>query len=264
MAAAADRHVLYQKAVQSVDAEIDFIDETYKTLRGRLPATIREDFCGTAHSACEFVRRRRTNRAFGVDLDGPTLDWGRRHNLSRLRPEARKRITLLQQDVMTVRNEPVDCVLAMNFSYYIFRERETLRTYFRSALRGLAPGGLFIMDAYGGSEAFSETVDKRPIDKGAFTYLWDQASYDPITGHAVCKIHFHFPDGSKLRDAFVYHWRLWTLPELRELLAEAGFARSTVYWEGADDETGEGDGDFQPRDHGDADPAWIAYIVAEK
>ena len=96
---------------------------------------------------------------------------------------------------------------------------------------------------------FKEMQEKRPINNGRFTYVWDQHSYDPITGSAVCKIHFHFPDGSKIRDAFTYHWRLWTLPELRELLAEAGFARSTVYWEGTDEETGEGDGDFQPREH---------------
>jgi len=264
MAAKADRHVLYQKSVQSVDAEIDFVIETYKTLRGRHPTVLREDFCGTAISACEFVRRRPANRAIGVDLDQPTLDWGKKKNIARLKPEAQKRITLLREDVRTVRPDPADCVLAMNFSYFCFSDRATMRGYFENVREGLAPGGLFILDAYGGSDAFKEMREKRPIEEGNFTYVWDQHSYDPITGSAVCKIHFHFPDGSKIRDAFVYHWRLWTLPELRELLLEAGFARATVYWEGTDDDTGEGNGDFEPRDHGDADPAWIVYIVAEK
>ncbi|HBS29329.1 MAG TPA: SAM-dependent methyltransferase [Phycisphaerales bacterium] len=263
MAARADRHVLYQESVQAVDAEIDFISDTYNSLRGRSPSVIREDFCGTANSACEFVRRRATNRAIGVDLDQPTLDWGRAHNLAKLRPEARRRVTLLRDNVLSVRCEPVDAVLAMNFSYYCFTDRATMRRYFEHVRESLAPGGLFFLDAYGGSDAFKEMQEKRPINNGRFTYVWDQHSYDPITGSAVCKIHFHFPDGSKIRDAFTYHWRLWTLPELRELLAEAGFARSTVYWEGTDEETGEGDGDFQPRDHGDADFAWIVYIVAE-
>jgi hypothetical protein len=47
------------------------------------------------------------------------------------------------------------------------------------------------------------------------------------------------------------------------LLAEAGFSKSTVYWEGDDDDGG-GNGEFSPEAKGEADLAWIAYIVAEK
>ncbi len=263
MAAKSDRHVLYQQAVQSVDAEIDFVDDTFRDLRGRKPTLIREDFCGTAHTSCEFVRRRAGNRAIGVDLCQDTLDWGIKHNLSRLKGGARDRVTLLRDNVLTVRSEPVDAVLAMNFSYFTFQTRDTMRAYFRHVGESLAPGGLFFMDVYGGSDAFKEMREKRDID-GKFTYVWDQAHYDPITGYILCHIHFHFPDGSKIRRAFSYEWRMWTLPELREILAEAGFARSTVYWEGTEEETGEGDGDFQPADHGEADMAWIAYVVAER
>lgn len=263
LAAKSDRHVLYQQAVQSVDSEIDFIDETFQDLRGRKPALIREDFCGTAHTSCEFVRRRPGNRAIGVDLCQDTLDWGVKHNLSRLKAGARDRVTLLRENVLTVRTEPVDAVLAMNFSYFTFKERDTMRAYFRHVRESLAPGGLFFLDMYGGSDAFKEMREKRDID-GKFTYVWDQARYDPISGSILCHIHFHFPDGSKIRRAFSYEWRMWTLPELREILAEAGFARSTVYWEGTEEDTGEGDGNFEPADHGEADLAWIAYIVAEK
>ena len=96
-----------------------------------------------------------------------------------------------------------------------------------------------------------------------FTYVWDQASYHPVTGEMVCHIHFKFPDGSKIKKAFTYEWRLWTLPELCELLEEAGFRNPTVYWEGTD-EDGDGDGVFTPETKGEADAGWIAYIVAEK
>ena len=44
---------------------------------------------------------------------------------------------------------------------------------------------------------------------------------------------------------------------------EAGFSKATVYWEG-EDEDGEGNGEFTPDGKGEADLAWIAYIVAEK
>ena len=48
-----------------------------------------------------------------------------------------------------------------------------------------------------------------------------------------------------------------------ELLLEAGFKKATVYWEG-EDEDGEGNGEFSPEEKGEADLAWIAYVVAEK
>ncbi|TVQ60205.1 MAG: class I SAM-dependent methyltransferase [Phycisphaerales bacterium] len=267
MAARLDRHVLYEHSVQAVESEIDFVDDTFKDLRGRRARTLREDFCGTANTSCEWVRRRPTNVAIGVDLDAEVLAWGARHNVGRLKPAARKRVSLREENVLTVNTEPVDAVLAMNFSYWIFKTRDQLREYFRSVRDSLAPGGVFFMDCYGGSEAHKEVREKRKIEegvRGGFTYVWDQSRYDPISGEMQCYIHFHFSDGSKMNRAFSYNWRLWSLPEIRELLAEAGFVRSTVYWEGTEEDTGEGDGEFVPAERGDADPAWICYIVAEK
>jgi hypothetical protein len=71
------------------------------------------------------------------------------------------------------------------------------------------------------------------------------------------------PDGSRLDKAFSYYWRLWTLPELREIMLEAGFTSVVVYWEGTDEESGDGDGIYTPATKGDADPGWVCYIVAE-
>lgn len=267
MAARADRHALYQRSVQEVEAEIDFVDDTFKDLRGRRASILREDFCGTANTSCEWVRRRRTNHAIGVDIDGGTLEWGRTHNVAKLPAGARERVTLIEGDVRTPRTsgpaEAPDVVLAMNFSYFVFEQRAMMRAYFASVRESLADGGLFILDCYGGSEAFDEGLEPRKIDKD-LTYIWEQADYDPISGHMTCHIHFRFSDGSKMNRAFSYEWRLWTLPEIREILEEAGFTRSTVYWEGTDEETEEGDGNFTPAIRGEADPSWICYIVAER
>ncbi len=261
MAELADPHQLYEAAVQCAEAEIDFVDETFIALRGRKAKWLREDFCGTGNTACEWVRRRRTNHAIGVDLDADVQQWGRKHHDAAL-GTARNRVELLNANVMSVDCPPVDVVLAMNFSYWIFKERKLLRRYFRAVHRGLGLDGLFMLDAYGGAEAHQEMSEKTVQDN--FTYIWDQQRYDPISGDLLCHIDFSFPDGSRINRAFTYDWRLWSLPEIREILLEAGFKRVTVYWEGTDEETGEGNGEYTAALCGEADPAFIVYIVAEK
>lgn len=269
----ADRHDLYQASVQNVEAEIDFVDATFRELRGRDAVLLREDFCGTGHTSCEWVRRRASNRAIGLDIDGETLAWGRARNVGALEPGARERVRLLERDVLHPGDAVgMDCILAMNFSYWLFLERPAMVRYFRAVRDSLAEDGIFFQDFYGGSETMEEREDAREChlpDGRTFTYYWDQHRYNPISGSMHCRIHFGFKSGPKLKNAFEYHWRLWTLPEIRELLAEAGFSRTTVYWEGDELDkkgkpTGEGDGVFTPATEGAADPAFICYIVSER
>jgi hypothetical protein len=261
MAADADRHQLYQDAVQDVESEIDFVTETWAQLRGFEASMLREDFCGTANTACEWVRRDPRHRAMGVDLDPEVLQWGRDNNLAALTAEQQQRVQLVQADVGEWRAELADIVLAMNFSYFLFTTRQELRNYFENVLAGLTDEGIFFLDAYGGYEAPMELEESRDCE--GFEYIWEQAAFNPIDSLMTCHIHFAFPDGSRLDRAFSYHWRLWTLPEIRELLLEAGFARAVVYWEGTDEDTNEGDGIYTPATQGDADPGWVCYIVAE-
>lgn len=221
----------------------------------------REDFCGTASAACEWVRAGEGRTAVGVDLDAEVLDWGRQNRVSRLNAEQTARLRLIEADVLDVETGLVDCVGAFNFSYWIFQTRPLMLEYFGKIRETLKDDGVFFLDAFGGYEAYEEMKEKTKYDN--FTYVWDQKRYSPITGEMDCFIHFKFPDKSKLKKAFRYTWRLWSLPEIRELLLEAGFKNPTVYWEGTD-EDGEGDGVFTPDELGEADAGWIAYIVAEK
>lgn len=261
MAELADRHELYEASVQNVEDECEFVANTFRQIRGRPALSFREDFCGTASAACQWVRSGSKRTAIGVDIDPEVLAWGREHRVGRLSEDQRGRLRLIEGDVMTTRTEPVDVVGAFNFSYFIFQERKQMRAYFEHIRDNLVDDGLFILDAFGGYEAFKEMKEKTHYD--GFTYVWHQSKYYPVTGEMKCHIHFRFPDGSKLKKAFTYVWRLWTLPELRELLEEAGFRNVTVYWEGTD-EDGEGDGEFTPESRGEADAGWICYIVAEK
>ncbi len=260
-----DRFVLYQRAVQEPSSEVDFIDAEFRRLRRRAPSRLREDFCGTAAVCCEWVKRRRVNTAVGLDLDRATLDWGLAHNVARLRPGQRRRVTLLRRNVL----EPggaarVDAVYSGNFSWWVFTTRRDLLRYFRAVRRSLVRDGLFILDIYGGHDAGRPMRERERIGgkKRGFWYTWRQAAFDPITARKTCHIDFALDDGTRLPGAFTYDWRLWTIPETREALADAGFRRTTVYWEG-DEPGGGGDGDFKPVEKGEALASFVAYLAAE-
>lgn len=255
----ADKHVLYQTSVQSPEAEVDFCTRIYQKEYGESPTRFREDFCGTALISCEWVRRRKANHAYGIDLDRPTLDWGRKHNIATLKPDAAERVHLIEDDVRSVTSPKMHVVGAFNFSYFIFKKRAALVAYFKAVRRSLAPKGVFVLDAYGGWEA-QEEMEEKTTHKG-FTYIWDQASYNPINDHTVCHIHFEFPDGSKLRKAFTYDWRLWTLGGVQDALIDAGFGSTKVCWEGTDAD-GDGNGVYRECKKAENTPGWNAYVIA--
>ena len=261
MADRADIHELYEESVQNVEHEVEFLQKTFQEIRGRTAYLMREDFCGTASASCEWVRQGDEYQAIGVDLEPSVLEWGRENRVSKLPVADQPRVSLIESDVMTVETPPADLLVAFNFSYFIFDKREILRSYFEQAYNALKDDGVFFVDLFGGSEALEEVKEKTKQD--GFVYIWQQAEFHPVTHYMRCHIHFKFPDGSKIKKAFTYEWRLWSAPEIRELLQEAGFSKSTVYWEGDDDDGG-GNGEFSPEEKGEADLAWIAYIVAEK
>ncbi|MGV6852836.1 MAG: class I SAM-dependent methyltransferase [bacterium] len=257
-----DKHHLYQISVQDPEAEMDFVFNTFSEIRGREPIALREDFCGTAYSSSHWVQRGEQNTAVGLDLDGEVLDWGMQNNVLGLSEDQQSRIKLLQKDVMKAPEQSFDTILAMNFSYYLFMDRSTMLSYFQKVRSHLVEDGIFFLDSYGGYDAPREIEETRHLN--GFSYIWDQASYDPLTGRMQCYIHFTFENGDRMDKAFSYVWRLWTLPELQELLKEAGFSRVSVYWEQTDPETGEGNGEFKVVTQGEADAGWISYIVAER
>lgn len=262
LAQQADRYTLYQLSVQCPEAEIDFVDEQFEKIRGRKASILREDFCGTAYTACEWVKRHKDNKAFGIDLDSEVLEWGRKNNIKQLNKEQQGRISLMNANVLDAETSKVEIVLAMNFSYWILLTRDNVQNYFNRIHEALAKDGLFFLDCYGGYNAPKKIKEKRKLD--GFTYIWHQASFDPVSSKMKCNIHFKFPDKSQIKKAFSYRWRLWTLPEIREMLETAGFKKTSIHWEQANEETGEGNGKFKVVEKGSADPSWVSYIVAEK
>ncbi len=254
----ADKHVLYQLSVQAPDTEVEFLDSWFKKIRGKKPLSMREDFCGTAILCATWVKSAKDRTATGLDIDGKVLAWGKEHNLAPLGKDI-DRVTLLQKDVRAKLKLKHDIICAFNFSYWIFKTRDAMRDYFARIRGGLAKGGLFFLDAYGGWESHEPMKEHRKI-KAGFTYVWDQNTFDAITHDVTNFIHFEFQDGTELKRAFRYDWRFWTMPELQELLLEAGFSKVHVFWDTSADVRKDA---FRERTQAANQPGWLAYLVAE-
>ncbi len=258
----ADRHDLYQRSVQLPEQEIRFLEKVFGAHTGRRPLHLREDFCGTALLCAQWAKSRRDRTAIGLDIDGPTLDWGRAHNLPAIGAAA-ARVDLLEHDVLVPTRRKVEVIGAYNYSYQVFHERELLRRYFRAAHRSLTDDGLFVLDALGGFEATCARVERRRV-AGGWTYIWEQERYDAVNAGFLCHISFEFRDGTALRRCFTYDWRHYSLSELRDVLLDAGFASVDAYWEGADASGRGGSGVFRRVTRAENEPVWNAYLVARK
>jgi hypothetical protein len=255
---AEDRHRLYERAVQDAPFEADLVESILRR-HGRPARRLREDFSGTALFAAEWVRRGPERTAIAVDLDPAVHRWARRYRVPALGGAA-GRLRLVSADVRAAPGRGLDAVVAMNFSYSVFKTRAELGGYLRRVRAALAPGGVVVLDAFGGFRAQRELVERRRI-RGGVTYVWEQESFDPITHRIRCAIHFEGPGRRRLRRAFTYDWRLWGLPELQELLGEAGFEGVEVLWDVAPSAA---DTRYVPRRRAKAQAGWLAYVVGRR
>lgn len=270
-ASTADRHELYELAVQDPPSEVRFVGSTFKKLRGRQALSLREGFAGTSVFSLEWVRGQKQRTAIAVDLDQPTLDWGLHRRIRPAGGDCEQRITQLCANVLDVLPPKVDIAVGFNFSYWCFETRAELRAYFEAAHAGLVDDGMLFLDAYGGTEVLQPELTRRDVQDPsgringgkAYVYEWEQIEFNPTNAHMNCAIHFELEDGSRIDRAFSYSWRVWSLPEIRELLLEAGFKTVRV-WAEREDEEGDGTGRFYEAKDFDNRGVWWVYITAEK
>jgi hypothetical protein len=262
-----DKYQLYEAAVQSPEVHVDWILSAWADLRRdqAAPELLREDFCGTFAISCEWVKRSKKHRALGLDLDQEPLAWGKKRSAQLLSAEQRRRLIIKRQNVQSLTRPGADIIFAGNFSFFIFHQRGQVLKYFRAARASLGSEGLFLLEMAGGPGMIEPVKERKTVKNprtGSFQYTWHQKSFDPIQRRAVYGIHFKDARGRKIEDAFVYDWRLWTIPEVRDALEEAGFSKVHVYWEKTEGD--EGTGDYVRMTEGDNAYSWIAYIAAEK
>lgn len=256
---------LYEAAVQSAEVHARWFDQIYGEINGVTPHLLREDFCGSFQISREWVKLRPNNFAMSLDLDPKVLAAGKIFAAESLPPRVVQRLMPLRKNVASRTTPKADIVVACNYSFFIFRERRDLLNYFRAVKGSLAKKGLFVLEMAGGPGMIEQVREDKilrdvPGFPGKTTYYWDQKSFDPVTQNGKYGIHFKLPGGRWIRDAFTYDWRLWTVPELKDALMDAGFKKVRIYWE--TEHQGVGTGEYLETESGDNAWSWIAYLTA--
>lgn len=254
-------HELYERCVQSPKD----LPPLLRAIHGGDPTRLGEDFCGTAALSKAWCAQVPDASATAVDRDPDPLAVAR--------ADAPANLAVLEGDVFEATRpaaaHPADVIFVGNFSIGEIHERARLVEYLRHARARLAPGGVFICDTYGGESAFlTGAVHRNHPGPGGTTirYTWEQREADPLTGRVVNALHFRLDDAGtitqELHDAFVYDWRLWSVPELRDAMAEAGFARAQVFAKLPDAVDDEGRVYINPvEDPGDLEDSFIVCVA---
>ncbi|MBC7833973.1 MAG: class I SAM-dependent methyltransferase [Phycisphaerales bacterium] len=243
---AMDRYDLYELCVQRAAAVVPFL----RAIHGGSARRLAEDFCGTAAVSREWVRSDTSGvaSAIGMDLDTGVLDWAR----AKAAAEGLGRIELVHGDVLSATDritadgaaagDGMDVVFVGNFSIGEIHERSELVGYLRWCRERLRPGGVVVIDTYGGASAWRVGASRRAHQAGPgvrVLYTWEQREGDPYSGRVECALHFDVERGGEVveryPEVFLYRWRLWSVPELRDAMREVGLSHTSVH---ADLETG--------------------------
>lgn len=216
-------HRLYERAVQSPEIDLAFLEKAYERHVGGEPETLREDFCGTALMSARWVESDPDRRALGVDLDPAVLARADDHGLD---DEERERLELRREDVRWRSPEAYDLVVAMNFSWAVLDDA-ALDEYLASARA--CCDGLLALELFGGSGLEVPGRTEHPLD--GFTYAWTQQAFDGR--HLDATLSFATDDGRRFDDAFRYRFVLRPVDEVEARLRRAGFEHMALYVEDA-------------------------------
>lgn len=213
-----DAQDLYERTVQDPRRAVALL----RALHGGAPRVLGEDFAGSAALSRAWVDAIAEGRAYAVDVDVGSL--------------ARAPHPRVDARVLDVRSPevaalgPCDVVHAGNFSIGELSERAELVAWTRAARARLAPDGIVALDTYGGESAWRiGALERRRTepDGREIRWTWEQRAADPRTARVVNALSFRVLREREvvvdLPDAFVYRWRLWSIPEIADALREAGF-----------------------------------------
>lgn len=223
--AALDRHLLYEATQQSPRHVVPLL----RALHGGTARVLGEDFCGTGQVASAWTLEVPGGEAQALDLDPQAL----------ARVRAAPELTVMCADLRAQLPRPlppVDVIYAGSFSIGYLHARGELLAYLRRSRARLEPGGILVCDTFGGAAAWrTGAIVREHFLPGSLRVraTWEQRAADVRTGLVENALHFRVDREGDVafqqRDAFVYRWRVWSLPELADALRETGY-RTTRFF----------------------------------
>lgn len=219
-----DRYWFYERAVQSPACLVPFL----LSLHGGRPRRLREDFCARARLCDAWIESVPEGEALGIDRDHELL--------ARALPHPRK--ILLTADLCGEHPRHVLCDVTFvgNFSIGELPSRADLCRYLKAVREQTAPGGILVVDTYGGPSAWrtGSMLRMHTLPDGRrIHHVWEQRAIDPRSQRVENVLHFRLEDRGEIvaecSEAFVYRWRLWSLAELADAAVESGWGPSSVH-----------------------------------
>lgn len=261
-----DKYDLYIESVQDPEGVVRFLDHIYRNKMFHdpyIPFMLREDFAGTGINCHEWLKSNSVpepshNKAMAVDIDSEPIQkgvdmFGDTYHGNRM---------YFHCEDSFVYDEPADMIICLNSSIFSVHSREELLRYFNDSYRRLdRDDGVFIFEIYGGPFAYMPGKDEVGFDD--FTFVWQQEEVDLLSGHSKNSISFKIPDGDDMERAFTYDHRIWSFPELMDILGETDFRDTEVYLN-TDFESSKEPDSYEPVDKVDVNTSFEAYIVCYK
>ena len=255
------RYELYRACVQDPSRMVGFVAATH----GGEARVLREDFSGPASLSIAWAGLSAAHRAVAVDVDPEPLAFARERLVS-VGAELAGRVELVCADVRAAKHR-ADCVALLNFAVCELHERAALVGYFAHLRACLRPGGVVVLDIYGGENAWTpgRTSTHARLDDGRRVgYTWRQVDADARTGMVRNAIDFRV-GAARLEKAFEYYWRLWSIAELRDALIDAGLGAVEVHDRLGVAQRGDGGLVVRAMDRDDRlEGDWVAYVVARR
>lgn len=232
--------------------------------------TLHEDFSGSAAFANAWCTSNPRRSALAIDMDPEAHADGTPH------PRLRRLTADLTRLPRTLPGPAkADVVYAGNFATCEVHARDALVAYLTRARQRLTPGGVFVCDLYAGPGAW-RTGDTRVIHPPLpelpsyrVAYTWRQREADLVNGLVANAIDFELVNARgvavhELVNAFNYHWRLWSIPEMRDAMAQAGFDEVDVYPDAPDAVDADGVAYLAPMDFLETRSSAVVYVCARR
>jgi hypothetical protein len=290
------RHDLYERCVQSPRHLVPFL----RAVHAGDPRVLGEDFAGTAALSILWADSSDDRRAVAIDLDAEALGHHPEHprvlrrcmdvmdaddpadvifvgnfSIGYRRTRADLVAYLKHARGRLTANAPEPGASATGRSLDAPQDFTRPVAHAPGSVGSAAPHdpGVFICDTYGGDSAFltgevhrDHWIPEGPHAGKRIRYTWEQRRADPLTGMVTDVLHFRVEKGGVIEqeifDAFVYEWRLWSVPELRDAMLDAGFATTEVYAKTADAMDEEGNAYVLPvEDAEELDDSFIVLVA---